>query len=205
MSASSRAPPNEMRTYLRPVARAMDFAMDVLPTPGGPTKSRMEPLGTRSSSLPGAGEAAGAAEAAEDEAGSVFFQHPGGLCHIQVLLGPRVPRKLGHGFEIRPDYLGLHGLPRCTLQTRQLAFDFFSGFLRQLQLLETLAQLICLDGLVLVTQLLANGFELLPQEHLALAFPEFFLNLLFDLFLRAQQRQLALHVHQDPAHTLFDA
>ncbi len=43
MSASSRAPPSEMRTYLRPIARAIDFAIDVLPTPGGPAKSRMRP------------------------------------------------------------------------------------------------------------------------------------------------------------------
>ena len=43
MSASSRAPPSEMRTYLRPIARAIDFAIDVLPTPGGPANSRMRP------------------------------------------------------------------------------------------------------------------------------------------------------------------
>ena len=44
MSASSRAPPSEMRTYLRPIARAIDFAIDVLPTPGGPENSRMRPF-----------------------------------------------------------------------------------------------------------------------------------------------------------------
>src|SRR3989441_1937850 len=30
MSASSRAPPNEMRTYGRPIARAIDWAIEVL-------------------------------------------------------------------------------------------------------------------------------------------------------------------------------
>ena len=58
MSASSRAPPSEMRTYLRPIARAIDFAIDVLPTPGGPAKRRMRPRARaerRSSSLPAPG------------------------------------------------------------------------------------------------------------------------------------------------------
>src|SRR2546429_2200964 len=54
MSASSRAPPNEMRTYGRPIARAIDWAIEVLPTPGGPTNSRIEPFDCLSSSLPGA-------------------------------------------------------------------------------------------------------------------------------------------------------
>ena len=44
MSASSRAPPSATRTYSRPSARAIDFAMDVLPTPGGPVKSRIGPF-----------------------------------------------------------------------------------------------------------------------------------------------------------------
>ena len=43
MSASSRAPPNEILTYLRPRARAIDFAIEVLPTPGGPAKRRIRP------------------------------------------------------------------------------------------------------------------------------------------------------------------
>src|ERR1700730_19000669 len=53
MSASSRTPPSEMRTYLRPMARAIDLATEVLPTPGGPTKSRIGPLAALSSGFPG--------------------------------------------------------------------------------------------------------------------------------------------------------
>ena len=45
MSASSRTPPRAARTYLRPRARAIDLAIDVLPTPGGPTNRRIGPLG----------------------------------------------------------------------------------------------------------------------------------------------------------------
>jgi hypothetical protein len=44
ISASSRTPPSESRTNLRPVARAMLLAMLVLPTPGGPTKHKIGPL-----------------------------------------------------------------------------------------------------------------------------------------------------------------
>src|SRR2546423_14911034 len=36
--------PRATRTYSRPNERAIDFAIDVLPTPGGPTKSRIGPL-----------------------------------------------------------------------------------------------------------------------------------------------------------------
>ena len=41
ISASSWMPPRLMRTNLRPMARAMLLPRLVLPTPGGPTKSRI--------------------------------------------------------------------------------------------------------------------------------------------------------------------
>ena len=44
MSDSSRTPPRDIRTYLRPMDLAMDRAMEVLPTPGGPTRQRIWPL-----------------------------------------------------------------------------------------------------------------------------------------------------------------
>ncbi len=43
MSASSRVPPNEILTYLRPSARAIDLAIEVFPTPGGPANRRIRP------------------------------------------------------------------------------------------------------------------------------------------------------------------
>ena len=43
ISASSRTPPRLSRTNLRPMARAMDWPSEVLPTPGGPTKQRIGP------------------------------------------------------------------------------------------------------------------------------------------------------------------
>ena len=43
ISASSRTPPTESRTNLRPTVRAIDCPSEVLPTPGGPTKQRIGP------------------------------------------------------------------------------------------------------------------------------------------------------------------
>ena len=45
ISASSRTPPSDMRTNFRPVALAIDIPSEVLPTPGGPTKHRIDPFG----------------------------------------------------------------------------------------------------------------------------------------------------------------
>ena len=44
ISASSRTPPSDRRTNLRLSDFAMLFASDVLPTPGGPAKHRIEPF-----------------------------------------------------------------------------------------------------------------------------------------------------------------
>ncbi len=43
ISDSSRTPPTEIRTNSRPSVRAIDCPSEVLPTPGGPTKQRIEP------------------------------------------------------------------------------------------------------------------------------------------------------------------
>ena len=43
ISASSRMPPSDMRTNSRPIARAMDSPIEVLPVPGGPIRVRIAP------------------------------------------------------------------------------------------------------------------------------------------------------------------
>ena len=43
ISASSRTPPSDMRTNSRPVARAIDSPIEVLPVPGGPIRVRIAP------------------------------------------------------------------------------------------------------------------------------------------------------------------
>jgi hypothetical protein len=42
ISASSLTPPALMRSNLRPIAAAIERPSEVLPTPGGPTKQRIE-------------------------------------------------------------------------------------------------------------------------------------------------------------------
>ena len=43
ISASSRTPPSDMRTNSRPMARAIDSPIEVLPVPGGPMRVRIAP------------------------------------------------------------------------------------------------------------------------------------------------------------------
>ena len=43
ISLSSRTPPKDIRTNLRPMARAMDLAKEVFPTPGAPAKQSTGP------------------------------------------------------------------------------------------------------------------------------------------------------------------
>ena len=43
ISASSLTPPKDILTKSLPVAFAIDFPKDVLPTPGGPTKHIIDP------------------------------------------------------------------------------------------------------------------------------------------------------------------
>ena len=70
-------------------------------------------------------------------------------------------------------------------------------------MLEFLAQLADLLGLIVVAELFLDRLHLLAQEHLALALAELFLDLRLDLVLRLEQRDLALHVHQHAAEPLL--
>ena len=71
-------------------------------------------------------------------------------------------------------------------------------------LFELLAKLADFLGLVVVAELFLNRLHLLAQEHLALALAELFLHLRFDLVLRLEQRDLALHVHEHAAQALLN-
>src|ERR671935_76407 len=53
ISASSRTPPSDSRTNLRFIARAIDLASEVLPTPGGPENVRIVAFGFLMSELAG--------------------------------------------------------------------------------------------------------------------------------------------------------
>ena len=118
-------------------------------------------------------------------------------------LHPLVPGKLRDGLEVRPDHLRFHRIAVGPLQPVELAVDFLAGGLGELDRLEALAQLPDLTRLVALTELLADGLELLAQQHLALPLTQLLLHLRFDIFLRVEHADLALHVHQDAPQTLL--
>src|SRR6202035_3169246 len=244
MSASSRTPPSEMRTYLRPMARAIDLAIDVLPTPGGPTKRRIGPLAF-SSSLPrttgsagvvggvggGAAGSPGAVSSGAAAAGSlgrgplpeladcqelehavldvaqgivVLGEDPRRLVEVQVLGAALVPGQLGEGLQIGADDLRLHPFAAHAPQAAELAVDLLARLLRQVELGELLAQLVCAGSLVALAELFLVGLQLLAQEHLALAVAELLLHLGLDVLLRRQDGELALDVDEHPLQPLLD-
>ncbi len=165
MSASSRMPPSEMRWYLRPVARAIDRAIEVLPTPGGPTKRRIGPRrgsGGVAAALPSRlGRALGGAAVVRRswrdlalelelahrqelehpvldvlEAVVVLVEDLGGVLEVDLLLGAGVPRQLGDGLEIGTDHLRLHRLAAHARQASELAVDLLAHVLGQLERIE---------------------------------------------------------------------
>ena len=102
ISASSRTPPSEIRTSFRPSARAMDFASEVFPTPGGPTKQRICPFISRTRF----------STAICSRIRSFGFSSPkwssSRICRTcsmsQVVLRPLVPRHGDHPVEVAPDH-----------------------------------------------------------------------------------------------------
>src|SRR5438093_1974635 len=130
------------------------------------------------------------------EAVVIFLEDLRGLLQVERLFGALVPRQLGDGLEVGANDLRLHRFPPGALQPPELAIDLFARRLRQLQRIEPLLEIVGLRRLFLFTQLLANRLHLLAQQHLALAFAQLFLDLRLDVFLRIDDGDLALHVHQ---------
>ena len=107
----------------------------------------------------------------------ILLEDFSGALEVERLLGPLVPRQLGHGLQIRPDDLRFHRIPVCALEARQLAIHFLAGRLRQLDRLKPLTQLLNLRRFAFLAELLADGLQLLPQQHLALALAQLLLHL----------------------------
>ena len=84
ISASSRTPPSDMRTNSRPVARAIDSPIEVLPVPGGPIRVRIAPE-RLSSSMPRSSRSLLDGDVLDDavldvlEAGVVGVEHLAGV------------------------------------------------------------------------------------------------------------------------------
>ena len=92
ISASSRTPPSDMRTNSRPVARAIDSPIEVLPVPGGPIRVRIAPA-LRSISTPRScaqlahGDVLGDAVLDVLEAGVVGVEHLARVDRVEHLVG----------------------------------------------------------------------------------------------------------------------
>ena len=168
ISASSRTPPSETRTNLRPSARAIDLPSDVLPTPGGPTKHRIGPLMLarelehrevlEDALLDLLAGRSGPRRGLRDTAGDVV-----------VILGRLVPRQADQPVEVVAHHgrLGRHG--RHLAQPVELLHGALLRVLRHARRADLLRQLLDLAReLVLVAQLLADRLELLVEIELLL-------------------------------------
>ena len=134
----------------------------------------------------------------------VLLEDLRGLLQIERLFGALVPRQLGDGLEVGADDLRLHRFPSGALQPPKLAIDLFASRFRQLQRIEALFEVVGFRRLFLLAQLLANRLHLLAEQHLTLAFAQLFLDLRFDVFLRIDDGDLPLHVHEHAAQPVLD-
>ena len=192
-----------MRSNLRPSARAIDGPSEVLPTPGGPTKQRIEPR--RVGLQPAHGEELEDAVLDLLDVVVVVVEHLARVLEVEVVLGRRVPRQRGDPLEVRADDAVLGGLRRQRLEALELAVDLLADLLGQLDRGELLAQLVGLGGrLVELAELLLDRLELLAQHVLALALVELGLDLVLDLRADRDDLELAREDLDEPAQALGD-
>src|SRR6059036_3384160 len=122
---------------------------------------------------------------------------------VERLLRPLVPGQFGHRLEVRADYLGLHRVPVRPLQPSELAVDFLARGFGELERLEPLPQVLDLGPFVPFAELLLDRLHLLPQEHLALALAQLFLDLGLNVLLGVEHADLPLDMNEDASQPLF--
>ena len=135
----------------------------------------------------------------------VLVEHRLRVREIEVVVGAVVPRKLGDPLQVGADDLRFHRLAAGALEASELALDFLPRLLGQLELVQLVAKLGDLLGLVVVAELLLDRLHLLAQIHLALPLAQLLLDLRLDLLLHLEQADLPLDVHEHAAEPLFDA
>ena len=161
-----------MRTNSRPVARAIDSPIDVLPVPGGPISVRIAPDALV------LGDAAVLAhlldrdvldDAVLDvlEAGVVGVEHLARDDRVQPLLGALLPRHLEQPVEVGPDRAGLPALLAEALEAAELLLGLLAHGLGHAGLFDLRAVLLD-DGRVVVAELAPDGVHLAAQDVLAL-------------------------------------
>ena len=136
----------------------------------------------------------------------IFVEDARGFDHVELVVRTFAPRQLRHVLEERPDDLRLHRLAPDALEPRQLAVDFLAHVLRQRVRRELLLQLLevrCVLALAF-SELLLDRPKLLAQHHLALAVADLLFHLRLDVFLRREDADLPLDVHEHAAEAVFD-
>src|SRR3989475_7157539 len=98
---------------------------------------------------------------------------------------------------MRADHMMFHRIAIRPLQAVDLAFDILACGLGDLERLEPLPQVLHLGPFVPFAELLADRLHLLPQEHLALALAQLFLDLGLDVLLRVEHADLPLDVRSE--------
>ena len=121
-----------------------------------------------------------------------------------MFFGPVAPRQLRHGLEVVANDLGFHRLAADPFETGQFAVDFLPSLGRQHQSLQFGPQFVEFVGLIFLAEFFADLLELFPQDHFALPFTQFFLDLRLDLLLSVEDPDLALDLNQNPAKPVLD-
>ena len=174
-----------MRWNLRPVARAIDWPSEVLPTPGGPTKHRIGllPVGVELAHR----------EVLEDaaldlvQAEVVLIEDLAGFGDVDVLAASILPRQFRKPLEVGAQHRALGAALAHALQALELLDRVLVDVLGHAGGLDRLLQLLELGGgVVALAELLLDLAHLLAQHVLALALVELLLGLVADLLGDAQ-------------------
>ena len=128
-----------------------------------------------------------------------------GVRHVEVVVAVHVPGQRDDPVQVRADDGVLGALRRDVAEAVELPAGRLVGLLRELELLDLLAQLVDL-GLLLVglAELLLDGPELLAQEVLALALVDLAAHVALDLGAELQHVELAREDADELAHALLD-
>ena len=170
----------------RPIARAIDSPIEVLPVPGGPISVRIAPLALvrRDVALLAQlldGDVLDDAVLDVLEAGVVGVEHLARADRVELLVGALAPRHGDQPVQVGADHLALAGAALAhPLETVELALGLLADVVGHAGLFDLRAVLVDRAGVVLA-ELAADRLHLLAQEVLALLLLGAGLHVLADL------------------------
>ena len=204
ISDSSRTPPTDSRTNLRPSAFAIECPSEVLPTPG--RAGEAEDLAGDLVAQLRDGEVLDDPVLHLLEVEVVGVEHRARVLEIEVVLRVGRPRHGEDPLDVGADDAVLGRGGRQLLEPLQLAVGGLAHLLRQLpERAEPLAQLRDLRLLgVVLPELLLDRLQLLAQEVLPLALLHLRLDLRLDLRAELEHLELAAQDRRDRAQPQLD-